>query len=285
MDKVHSIEIRNYFNMCDFSGALLLSRVFATEFMRPMINGKTGPALVNCQKANGDDVEVVIKCSAGCEQKETSLAAEVIGACLAADLGLPIPEPFLVELDPEFIASVPDAVHRERMAASNFVAFGSKHITGQYSAWTNGNLISEAMLPSAAAVFAFDGIIQNPDRRDGNPNCLVRGDEIRIIDHELAFAHGLILFWKAPWTVGGLQNFETPGSHIFRSGLKGKQIDYSPIRAAWEGLSDAQITAYGNAVPAEWAGASNSVASALQLIKDARDSIDACITEIERVLQ
>jgi hypothetical protein len=268
-----------------FGGALLISRVFATEFMRPMINGKSGPALVNCQRVDGEDVEVVTKCSAGCEQKEIGLAAELISACLAAELGLPILEPFLVELDPEFIASVPDAVHRDRMMASNFVAFGSKHITGQYSAWTNGYLISEVMLPSAAAVFVFDGIIQNPDRRDGNPNCLVRGDEIRIIDHELAFAHGLILFWKAPWKVGGLQSLETPGLHIFRSGLKGRQINYGPIRTAWAGLLDAQISAYGNAVPAEWASATNSVASALQLIKDARDNIDACITEIERVLQ
>jgi hypothetical protein len=250
-----------------------------------MINGKTGPALLLCQRQDGEEVEVVAKYSAGCERKETSLAAEVVGACLAADLGLPILEPVLVELDPRFIASVPDVQHRDRMAASNFVAFGSKHVTGQYSAWSSGNLISEAMLPSAAAVFAFDGIIQNPDRREGNPNCLVRGDEIRIIDHELAFAHGLILFWKAPWKVGGLQNLETPGLHIFRAGLRGKAIDYEPIRSAWAALSDTQISAYGNAIPAEWATATNSVASALQLIKDARDNIDACITEIQRVLQ
>ena len=253
--------------------------------MRPMTNGKTGPALVNCQRSNGDYVEAVVKCSAGCEQKETSLAAEVIGACLAADLGLPIPEPFLVKLDPDFVASIPNTEHRDKMLSSNTIAFGSKHMTGQYSAWTNGNLISEAMLETAAAVFAFDGIIQNPDRRDGNPNCLIRGDEIRIIDHELAFAHGLILFWKAPWKVGGLQSFETPGLHIFRAGLRGIKIDFGPIRTAWAGLSDVQISAYGNAVPAEWASAINSVASALQLIKDARDNIDACITEIERVLQ
>ncbi|WP_440981748.1 HipA family kinase [Shinella sumterensis] len=253
--------------------------------MRPMKNGKTGPALVLCQKTSGDEMEVVVKCSIGCEQKEASLAAEVIGACLAADLGLPIPEPFLVELDPNFIGSIPDVEHRDRMAMSNFVAFGSKHVTGQYSAWTNGNLISEGMLPNAAAVFAFDAIIQNPDRRDGNPNCLVRGDEIRIIDHELAFAHGLILFWKAPWVLGGLQNLETPGLHIFRAGLMGRAIDYTPIRKAWIDLSDARISEYGNAVPTEWGVATKSVASALQLIKDARDNIDACITEIQRVLQ
>src|SRR5262249_26198574 len=30
-------------------------------------------------------------------------------------------------------------------------------------------------------------IIQNPDRRTENPNCLVRGESIRIFDHDLAF--------------------------------------------------------------------------------------------------
>lgn len=268
-------------------GASLVSRVVATEFVRPMDNGKTGPFLAVCQSVTGLEFEVVVKCSAGCEQKEASLAAEVIGACLASDLGLPILEPYLVELDPEFISSIPDdhSTHRLKISKSNFVAFGSKHVTGQYSAWTNGNLISEAMLPSAAAIFAFDGIIQNPDRRDGNPNCLVRGEDFRIIDHELAFAHRLILFWKAPWTVGGLQSFETPGLHIFRSGLKGKKIDYSPIRAAWKSLSDIQIDSYGDAIPAEWSSATDAVIGALRLIKDARDNIDACITEIERVLK
>lgn len=281
---MHLVEIRNYIDMHS-GGSRLISRVVATEFLRPMINGKTSPALILCERQNGEEIEVVTKYSSGCEQKEISLAAEVIGACLAADLGLPILEPFLVELGPDFIASVPDTTHLNKMSQSNFIAFGSKHVTGQYSAWTSGNLISEAMLPDAAAVFAFDGIIQNPDRRDGNPNCLVKGDHIRIIDHELAFAHRLILSWKAPWKLGGLENLEKPGLHIFRSGLKGREIDYGPIRNAWSGLSDAQISAYGSAIPPEWAPATNSVASALQLIKDARDNIDACITEIKRVLR
>lgn len=52
---------------------------------------------------------------------------------------------------------------------------------------------TEATRPTAAGVLLFDAIIQNPDRRDENPNCLVQGNELRMIDHELAFAHRLIL--------------------------------------------------------------------------------------------
>ncbi len=42
------------------------------------------------------------------------------------------------------------------------------------------NIGCPAMVPVALATFVFDAIIQNPDRRSGNPNCLVRGDAFRI---------------------------------------------------------------------------------------------------------
>ncbi|WP_413993599.1 hypothetical protein ACMDCR_12180 [Labrys okinawensis] len=116
-------------------------------------------------------------------------------------------EPFLVELAHDFIEAVPDAIHRQRMANSNFVAFGSKLVTG-FSSWSSGRLISSALLPIAAAVFTFDAIVQNPDRRDGNPNCLVSGDSIRIIDHELTFGHRLILLWRPPWQLGSLRHLK-----------------------------------------------------------------------------
>lgn len=263
----------------------MLSRVSAIEFVRPMDNGRTCPSLVVCQDGDDDGIEVVLKCTAGCERKEGGLASEVISACLAADLGLPVMRPYLVEIDPEFIAAVTDAKHRARLGASNPVAFGSALATRQFSAWSSGNRVANLMLEPAAAIFAFDGIIQNSDRRSGNPNCLVRGDDVRIIDHELAFAHHMIISWRAPWLLGGLQSLERPGAHIFRADLLGKELDYRVIRAAWAGLSDEQIAGYGVAVPAEWSSAQNDVARALKLIQDARDNIDACIVEIKRVLK
>jgi len=63
-----------------------------------------------------------------------------------------------------------------------------------------GELLCPGVLvQTAAEVLVFDAIVQNPDRRADNPNCLVRGDEIRIIDHELAFSHGLVIGSVPPW--------------------------------------------------------------------------------------
>ena len=192
--------------------------------------------------------------------------------------------PYLVEIPPVFSDIVPDIARGDKIKASKPVAFGSTFITGQYSTWVTGNKISDAMLPIAAAIFAFDAIIQNPDRRDGNPNCIFRGDECRIFDHELCFAHDKILFWKPPWALDGLNTLTTPGNHIFRVGLRRRKLDFSDIRYRWRELPDARLRAYEKAIPVEWDAAVASVTAALRLIGDARDNIDGCIKEIERVL-
>jgi hypothetical protein len=114
---------------------------------------------------------------------------------------------------------------------------------------------------------------------------LVRGNQIRIFDHELAFTHGVVVGWRPPWVLGGLKPMETPGFHIFRIGLVGRAIDFGPIRSAWSGLSDGRIAEYERVLPTEWTGVAAAVKTALALIRDARDNIDACLEEVKRVLR
>jgi hypothetical protein len=262
----------------------MLKRITPIQYDRPTTRGRTEPSFITCELNDGTTVEVVAKFSAGCDQGETNLVREVIAACLAGDLGLPIPEPFLIDLPGDWIETVPDARRKAIIQSSSPVAFGSKYAGNGFSAWNSGNLISDIMLPTAAAIFTFDAIIQNPDRRAENPNCLVRGGDVRIFDHELAFSHGLMIGWRPPWVLGSLKPLETNGNHIFRSCLKGRPIDFAAIRAVWTGLSDARINDYEKAIPPEWVNAAAVVASASKLIRDARDNIDACLTEVKRVL-
>jgi hypothetical protein len=261
----------------------VLKRILPIQYDRPATRGRTGPLFITCETAEGSTVEVVAKFSGGCDQGNVNLAREVIGACLAGDLGLPVPEPFLVDVPPQWAATVP-ASEGAKVQRSSPVAFGSRAVTGQFSVWSPGSSISDTMLSMAAGIFVFDGIIQNPDRRSDNPNCLVRGDELRIFDHELAFSHGLMIGWTPPWVLGGLKPMETNGNHIFRAGLKGRSIDFGPICAAWAGLSDGRITDYERALPAEWTDVASAAASATKLIRDARDNIDAVLEEVKRVL-
>lgn len=212
------------------------------------------------------------------------MARESIGASLAADLGLPVPRPYFVRLEPEFAESVSDATVRQKLGASSPVAFGSLRVPNQFAAWAKGNLITDTMVPDVAGILMFDAIIQNPDRRDGNPNCLVKGEELRVFDHELAFMTDQLLLWTPPWKLGGMNWVAAPGAHIFAGGLKGRVIDYLPIKNRWGSLSDARVAEYQITIPGEWAGSEAAVQAACKLIRDARDNIDACLNEVRRIL-
>lgn len=262
----------------------MLTRVTATEFTRAASNGRTKPVMLVCTDPTGDEVELFAKISARCEQGAVHLAREAIAACLAGDLGLPVPQPFLVDLPPTWVAAVPDAELRAAMAASLPIAFGSRFVGPQFATWNSGIPLRPEMVATALGVFVFDAIIQNYDRLEGNANCLVLGEHLRIIDHELAFAHRLMLGWQPPWQLGALQCLEKPGAHIFRDKLRRAVLDFSPVRAAWSALSDERVEGYASALPAEWAEAAADAAAAVRLIKDARSHIDGCLTEIQRVL-
>ncbi|MCC8937435.1 hypothetical protein H8A99_13370 [Bradyrhizobium sp. Arg68] len=262
----------------------MLSLVSPVSFLKPTSKGKTEPLMLLCERQDGSEVELVAKFSGVCEEKEVNLAREVIAVCLAADLNLPVAEPMIVEASPDWIDTIPDAAIRAKVAGSCRLAFGSKLITGQYSVWNSGTQVTESMLLTAAAIFTFDALIQNFDRQETNPNCLVNGEKILIFDHEQAFMHKLMLFWKPPWALGGLQNFEVPGRHIFRPSLLGRAIDFESIKTSWTNISDQRVEAYRSAIPPEWSGSQGPLDAALSLIKDARDNIDGCLQEISRVL-
>ena len=262
----------------------MLTRATATEFGRVANSGRTKPVMLVCADSTEADIEVYAKLSVRCEQGVTHLAREAIAACLAADLGLPIPRPYLVEMSPAWIASIPDAEMRATMADSCPIAFGSRGAGSQFGTWHAGIMVRPGMVAVALGIFVFDAIIQNDDRRLGNPNCLVRGEQVRIIDHELAFTHRLLIEWQPPWQLGALRRLAEPGAHIFREPLRRRDRDFTSIRAAWAGLPDSRIERYATALPIEWAAAEPDVAAAISLIKGARDHIDACLTEIERVL-
>lgn len=261
----------------------MIPRAVLSRIDRGAIQGRTAPILSACEVDGEEEVEAFVKLSAGCDQNVVNLAREAIAACLAADLELPVPRPLIVEIPQEIISVVADPQVADKLRRSCPVAFGSTRSTG-FSAWTAGHRLSDAMHSVASSILLFDAIIQNPDRRTENPNCLVRGDDLRVIDHELAFAHQLMLFWRPPWNLGGMNDLEDPGKHIFVHELKGVPIDFEPIKSRWTALSDMRLREYEEAIPQEWADAHSDVDAALNLIADARDNIDACIAELVRIL-
>lgn len=227
----------------------------------------------------------MLKLSGRSERGVTGLAMEAFTAATAAALGLRVPQPFAVNLPADWIAAV--AVADPAWAAiargSVPVGYGSRRMHDGFAAWVSGTRVSEAAKAMAGGILLFDAVAKNADRRPENPNCLSYGDDVRIIDHELCFPEFLLSVGDA-WSVGGLQALSTPNWHIFSDALRGQQLEWGPTVDAWRGLSDDMLSDYGAALPAEWSAAQPVISRAIQRIKFARDNIEGCVAEVQRVL-
>lgn len=262
--------------------------VEAIQFNKVMTAGRTTPLLLTCEKVNGGTVEAVVKFASGGECTQSSLCAELIASQLAADLGLPTPTPVIVTWEHEFTDGLTDAQARKIVTSSKPPAFGSTLVTEGFITWpANRRLIGEEARQMALAIFFFDAMIGNGDRGGMKPNILVRGDNFRLIDHEMAFHDYLLIAHPAPpWMLGGLNGLVTPGAHIFAAQLikNAKELDFGPIRTAWAGLSDRRVEAYLASLPPEWSIGHDLAAFAVARIKECRDRIDDCVTECRRAL-
>src|SRR6185436_6861627 len=153
----------------------------------------------------------------------------------------------------EFAKAVPTQEIAEQLIRSVGWNFGAQKAGAGFSAVLTGRTPPRELMHTTAEIFAFDGLVQNSDRRKTNPNLLSNGTAYVMIDHELAFDFigGAVLGWKPPWERGNLGFLR---DHIFYDLLKRTALDYNRIAGAVEALPEGQIASYANAVPAEWPG-------------------------------
>lgn len=262
----------------------MLDLITAVRFDGRVQSGRTVPCRLTCENAEGVEVEVVAKFSAGCDRGVGALVVEAISAMLAADLDLPVPEPYLVELTPEFISTLPDAKVADMVRRSSPIAFGSKHLPPGYTSWPIGKSIPRDALATAAEIFAFDALIANDDRRRENPNCLFNGTTLAIYDHEMAFFTKGIIGWQPPWEIGALESIRQTGRHLFSEQLRGKPLNLYRFTGAWLAIDDERLAAYRAALPEAWSVAEASADGALKHIADVRDNIELALKEVRRVL-
>jgi hypothetical protein len=267
----------------------MVRRGIAIGFTRIAEPGRTKPLRATVLTDDGAEYEVVMKVSSGIELGVESLMNEMLGSLIAADLGLSVQEPLFVILDPEFCASIPSNEIRARLVASSPLAFASVDAGKQWRGWNASDKVSPSQEATALAAMAFDAFIGNSDRSPGNPNLLVKDQAWRLIDHESGFSFRLKLFPRCqPWVVGNLSPMIEAGArgeHVFSGHLLGRaSLSFDPIKASWTALSDARLAQYDAILPEEWAAARPQLTDAIAHLRTIRDTIDLCLTELQRIL-
>jgi hypothetical protein len=189
-----------------------------------------------------------------------------------------------VGLSLEWAATISDAGVRDILGKSNPVAFGSTAAGVGWKPWSAEDSITSARRQSALEILAFDAFIENPDRKPSNPNLLVKGDEFRIIDHELALRTIAVFPRPQPWQVGYLNLLTQPDAHVFYGRIKTADVSLDAVRAAWVTLTDDCLADFEASLPTEWNEATQMVTASLSHVRMVRDRIDDCLTEIGRIL-
>ena len=152
----------------------MLQRLTATQFERFMGSGKTSPALFTCEDSDGTHRgEYVVKLRGAIG--DSGSINEFLGNRLAAHFGIQVPDPAVVLLEHELALLV--AGSRPEMASlvmsSVGMNYGTRALMG-FITWPVDKRIPEELFQNAVDIFAFDALIQNPDRRRVNPNLFSR---------------------------------------------------------------------------------------------------------------
>ena len=259
-------------------------KVTATRFTGQVSSGRTKPCIIFGETDEHEEVELVVKFASGCEFR--GLICELIASLLADDLGLPVPEAFLVETSEDFARTVPIQEAAANIRKSCGLNFGSRKLGAQFSTWPVNRPIPLGLRPVAAEVLAFDGLIQNPDRRWNNPNCLVRGEELAIYDHDLAFSFlSAVIGGKQPWEAGGLDFLASnQNRHVFYNGLKGTPVNLERLSGAFENIDQKRLAEYLSAVPEQWQDGTDGAQRIIAYIEKLREHLTGAIAEVARTL-
>lgn len=173
---------------------------------------------------------------------------ELVSSLLLTRLGLPVPEPFLVEITEGFAASFDDTELRKLVSASRGLAFGCRFVEAAVDGVTAG-------LEAWQDVCEFDAYAFNGDRRADNPNVLFDGGSLWMIDHQLV----------APtdnFDASGTPDTELWGQHCLADHasyqfLRGKHLQFATPMQAWQTTLTGEIDAAIAATPDQWAGAAD----------------------------
>lgn len=265
----------------------MLSTVIATRFEKPVGNGRTRPGIFTCEDTEGNEIELVLKFSAGCDLRERALVTEALAAMLAADLDLPVPEPFVVRVDSDLAATIPDTEIRQRAERSIGWNFGSKKLPPGFATVPVDRPVPNALMPVACEILAFDTLIANPDRTVANPNCLSNGRAFAILDHEAALFTEGIIGWKAPWETGGIhlpKGLPPRSRHLFLDAVRGESVDLQRLAGAFDLLTHARLSEYRAALPHEWIETTSAIDGILTYLQELKEHVEPAIQNLKEAL-
>lgn len=268
-------------------GALAQLEVWEAEyFVAVNTDGKTCPMQIDCSRRLAPDQPkqkrpYLVKSVGHPEVTEPALLFECVGNILAQHFGIQTPHPALIDLSQEFVAAAaahPD-ITRNGINLRAGLGVGVEYLAGLAPIQKDVLLQLPRELSQAAAIYAFDMLVQNPDRTRGRKtNCALRNGNLLAFDFELCFSFTRLLFGAPePWKVDAQMSRE----HLFFLSLRRKTLDWSRFIQNLHELSDDKIDQLFASLPPSWMAHAPKIAQHLAAVRAHADEFQK---ELDRSL-
>ena len=239
--------------------------------------GRTKPIVAECSRLDVATVledeltqRFVVKGIGNPEVHSSSLFNEVVGNLFAREFGVNTPDPALIKITPEFAVATEATLMRYGFSLRPGIASGAAYLGTGLVPPVFG-IIGDDILNQVARIYAFDLLVQNPDRRIGKPNCAYQREKMIAFDFEMCFSfvHAI-----GPSDPCDFASHRICRDHFFRQALATRRINWKPVLDSLAHLSDTRIDAVVNAVPVEWQRHSVTVARYMKNLRGQRDRIE-----------
>lgn len=237
------------------NSAYQLPLVFALEPGKTLDTGANRPLIIrgfNEQLATEGDY--VVKCLGAERMSVDAFQRELLGCYTAWQVGLYAVEPVQVDLSPDFLELLRGRDEYGLVSRSLGRNVGSGFQQG-FREFVNGRPLTAAEQEQAYLVFAFDVLINNVDRNARKQNMLTNGQQIMLLDHEMAFSFTKMLpslRSPTPWL---LQDWDVQNwiqGHYFYPQLRGQSFDFTTLTPNLQNLNGQFWQAARQHIPDAW---------------------------------
>lgn len=217
-----------------------LPHYMALEPIDEFGTGANKPMLMRClDKQSGERVEMVVKLMDGERMSDgRAHACELMGAWLAREMNILVPDPGVVEISKELQESLVGSPFYGRIQRSIGLNYGSLNLLAMTQPNQRDELKRSHVI-DAQRIFLFDLMTINPDRTPSKVNMLSDHERIFAIDHELAFTAIPFMFPQTsnPWELNQ-GDVETVNNGILKSLIEGKKFEHQPFITDITSISD-----------------------------------------------
>lgn len=228
-----------------------LSIVQALGHLKEFESGANKPVLVIGVDESGIKGDYVVKLRGAERMSNEASMRELLAAFIAMQMEIPVVTPVVVHISNDFVDLLKGNDAWKNASSSIGYNFGSKYLKDFLIMPVNQQLNSH-QLNNAQTIFAFDILIQNSDRRKEKPNTLTNGNEIVILDHELAFGFIFDLFKDPhPWKIKE-KDLEWIGLHYLLPKIRHKDFDFDEFSKRLDNLDENFWNTAWGLIPDNW---------------------------------